>query len=298
MSRKLNVALLNSGHFHAGMFLNIVPNLGHKITAISCEDKKKLEEQAKAFEARPYADYKELLEDKSDIDFAICCGVHAEAADMLDMLVEKGIPFCTEKPITDNIDRMRRIVKNARNRQLFSDVVLPLRFSPIILAFEEFRKKNHTGEIAHCYFRNMAGSIDRYRKWGCAWMLEKARALGGPFMNEGAHYIDLFRYLTGEEIKSVQAGMNNGIYHESIDDNFSAILETHSGKRAVIEICYGYPTNNNWRDLAVVINTENYLFVLIDQENPRAFKLEAKSRKDCSSEIIDLRACEQNVYEV
>ncbi|MBU0715795.1 MAG: Gfo/Idh/MocA family oxidoreductase, partial [Verrucomicrobia bacterium] len=298
MSRKLNVALLNSGHFHAGMFLNIVPNLGHKITAISCEDKKKLEEQAKAFEARPYADYKELLENESDIDFAICCGVHAEAADMLDMLVEKGIPFCTEKPITDNIDRMRRIVKNARNRQLFSDVVLPLRFSPIILAFEEFRKKNHTGEIAHCYFRNMAGSIDRYRKWGCAWMLEKARALGGPFMNEGAHYIDLFRYLTGEEIKSVQAGMNNGIYHESIDDNFSAILETHSGKRAVIEICYGYPTNNNWRDLAVVINTENYLFVLIDQENPRAFKLEAKSRKDCSSEIIDLRACEQNVYEV
>lgn len=298
MSRRLNIIVLNSGHFHAGMFLNRIVKFGHKITAISCKDETKLEEQAKTFDAKAYTDYKELLEKEKYIDFAICCGIHDEAVNMLDMIIEKEIPFCTEKPITDDIDEMKNIVKKVQDRKLFSDVALPLRFSPIVLAFEEFRKKNNVGEIVHCYFRNMAGPIERYRNWGCDWMLEKAKAFGGPFMNEGSHYIDLFRHLTGEEIKSVQAGMNSGIYHESIDDNFSAILETYSGKRAVIEICYGYPTNSNWRDLAVVINTENYLFTLNDHENPRIFKLEVRSRKDNSLETIDLLTYEQNVYTV
>lgn len=297
MSNKLkNIVLLNSGHFHAEMFFKRISKTGYKVTAISCEDKVKLEEQARTHEARAYSDWRKLLDEEKDIDFAVCCGIHDELADMLESLIEKNIPFCTEKPVTDNIDRMKKIVERVNSKKLFTDVALPLRFSPIILAFKEFSEKNDIGEIVHCYFRNMAGGIDRYRNWGCSWMLEKERAFGGPFMNEGSHYIDLFRYLTGEEVDRVQAAMNNGIYHGSIDDNFSTILETASGKRAVIEICYGYPTANNWRDLAAVINTEKYLFTLYDQENPRVFKLEVRSRIDGSVETIDLLAYNQDVY--
>jgi len=297
MSHKLNnIVLLNSRHFHAEMFFKRIAKAGYAVTAISCEDKAKLDEQSKAYGARPYSDWKKLLDDEKNIDFAICCGSHDELAGMLELLIEKNIPFCTEKPITDNIDRMKTIVEKVNGKKLFTDVALPLRFSPIIKAYEDFRKKNDTGKIVHCYFRNMAGGIERYRNWGCSWMLEKEKALGGPFMNEGSHYIDLFRHLTGEDIKSVQAAMNNGIYHGSIDDNFSSILETESGKRAVVEICYGYPTANNWRDMAAVINTENHLFTLFDQENPRVFKFEVRSRKDGSVETIDLLAYNQDVY--
>jgi predicted dehydrogenase len=280
------------------MLLDIISKMRHEITAVSCDDEISLRGSEKAFGAKGYTDHKDLLANEPDIDFAVCCGAHDEEAGMIEELIERGIPFCAEKPITDNADRMLSLVRKIREKKLFSDIILPLRFSPLTLAFQKFREKNHTGEIIHCYFRNMAGGVERYKNWGCGWMLDKSRALGGAFMNEGAHYIDLFRYLTGEEVTAVQAGMSNGVYGGDVDDNLSAILETGSGKRAVIEICYGYPTNSNWRDLAAVINTKKYLFTLIDQETPRVFKLEVRARDTGSAEIIDLLGYEQNVYKV
>jgi len=297
MDKELKIAFIEVGHYHAGMYLNFIKKTKHKIIAVSDKNKEIAQKIAKEFTCHFYSDYHKLLK-KEDIDFVFSFGRHCEMPEIIDSILERGIPLCTEKPITNNAGIMKKLSEKANKKGLFTDVVLPLRFSPIILAIKEFSEKNNIGEIVHCYFRNMAGPIQRYIDWRNKWLLDKKIALGGSFINEGPHYIDLFRYLTKEETKFVYAGMNNCIYGKSIEDNSSVILETASGKRGVIEICYGYPTDRNWRDFACVINTTNYLFTLIDIEKPRIFKLEIRCRKNNKVEITNLLKYNQDVYNV
>lgn len=297
MNKKMKIAFIEVGHFHSGIFTGYIKNTPHEIVAISDRDKDIAKEKGKALNCRVYTDYRKLLKDE-EIDFVFSFGRHNEMAEIIDSILERGIPLCTEKPITDNLQVMIKLANKAKEKNLFTDVALPLRFSPVILAINKLKTKVDIGEVIHCYFRNMAGPIQRYIDWNNSWMIEKEFALGGPFMNEGSHYIDLFRYLAGEEVSSVYACMNNRIYGKSIDDNFSTVLETSSGKRGIIEICYGYPTDKNWRDFACVINTTDYLFTVIDREEPREFKLEIRCRKDNSVKIVDLMNYEQKVYHI
>lgn len=294
--RQLKIGFIEVGHFHSRMFTGYIHTSSpHKIVAISDKDKDVARRESDALGCPAYTDYRELLE-KEEPDFIFSFGRHNEMAEILDVVLDKEIPVCTEKPVTGRSRTMMELNNKAKRKGLFTDVALPLRFSPVILALNEWRAAHDIGEIIHCYFRNMAGSIQRYIDWGNDWMLEKKSALGGPFMNEGAHYIDLFRHLTGEEVKWVCAGMNNHIYGKDIEDNFSAIMETATGKRCVIEICYGFPTAVNWRDFACVINTTKYLFTLIDRESPREFRLEVRSRSGNAIEELNLLKYNQNCY--
>lgn len=297
MARKLRIAFAGARHFHAMMFLNAVKNLPHEITAIADEDTSFVEEKSAVFGCRSYTDYRVML-DSEEPDFVFSFGKHRDMAGMLKEILARNIPVCTEKPITDDPQIMRALAETAKKKGIYTDVALPLRFSPILLVINAFREKHDIGKVVHCYFRNMAGPVQRYIDWGNAWMIDKEQALGGSFMNEGAHYIDLFMQIAGQSIVYSEGFTTNRIYCGSIDDNSTVIMETADGTRCVIEICYGYPTSTNWRDLACVVNTENYLFTLIDRENPREFALEIRSRRDNGIETVDLLPYEQKVYRV
>ena len=234
----MRVGLIEVGHWHAGIYIKTLKEKGLEIVAMSDRDINSAKDKGSKLRCKYYNDYRELIR-KEKLDFVFSFGRHFEMAEIIETVLDKEISICTEKPITNKSKVMKKLASKALERKLFTDVMLPLRFSPFILAMEEFKKREDIGEIIHCYFRNMAGPIQRYIDWGNSWMIEKEYALGGSFMNEGPHYIDLFRYLTGEDVTSVYADMNNSIYGRNIEDNFSCILETGSRKRAVIEICYG-----------------------------------------------------------
>lgn len=296
MRKGLRIAFVEAGHFHAGMFLDAVAGSEHSIAGVSdASDGAFLERAAAKYKCPSYSDYRVML-DRERPDFVFSFGRHSEMAGLVKDILLRGIPVCTEKPVCDDPAKMRELASLANDGGVFTDVALPLRFSPILAAFNAFNAGHDVGKVVHCYFRNMAGPVRRYVDWGNAWMLDKAQALGGPFMNEGAHYIDLFFQLAGGPASSVKGFMDNGIYGGSIDDNTTVVMGNGSGARCVIEICYGFPTAKNWRDLACVINTENYLFTLLDRESPRESALEIRSRKDGFVELVDLLAMPQNVY--
>ncbi|MCE5322642.1 Gfo/Idh/MocA family oxidoreductase [bacterium] len=297
MAERLKIAFAGARHFHAMMFLNTIKKMPHEIVAIADVDTAFIEEKSAAFGCRGYNDYKVML-DTEKPDFVFSFGKHRDMAGILKEILARNIPVCTEKPITDDPDTMRSLAETAKKNGIYTDVALPLRFSPILLTINAFREKHDIGKVVHCYFRNMAGPVQRYVDWGNAWMIDKELALGGPFMNEGAHYIDLFLQIAGQPITSSIGFTTNHIYGGSIDDNTTVVMNTADGTRCVIEICYGYPTSNNWRDLACVVNTENYLFTLLDREEPREFALEIRSRIDNHVETVDLLPYEQRVYRV
>ena len=94
------------------------------------------------------------------------------------------------------------------------------------------------GDWVTLKFKYITGSPERYRKWGCKWMLEREKSGGGCTINLAVHYIDLFQYLTKEGIKEVRGFLSNKMFREEIEDYSLLLLKSDKGTLGEIESGY------------------------------------------------------------
>jgi predicted dehydrogenase len=72
-------------------------------------------------------------------------------------------------------------------------------------------------------------------------LVEKAAAGGGPMHNLGVHWIDLFRWLLGDEVESA-TGMVSHVQHNlEVEDNSFGTIRFHGGATATLDISYSVP---------------------------------------------------------
>jgi predicted dehydrogenase len=85
-------------------------------------------------------------------------------------------------------------------------------------------------------------------------MLERARSGGGPMVNLGVHWIDLFRWMLGEEVVEV-SGRNVKVNRAfDIEDNSFAHLRFAGGAIAALDISYTVPDSfPHGRDLYLAV---------------------------------------------
>ena len=74
-------------------------------------------------------------------------------------------------------------------------------------------------------------------------MLERELAGGGPLINLGVHFIDLFCFLAQEEIVSVSAVSSSEINGLSIEDVISMRMVTKQNRICTIECGYIFPSD-------------------------------------------------------
>lgn len=100
-----------------------------------------------------------------------------------------------------------------------------------------------------------AGGAWRYIRDNAPWML-KAEQAGGPMLNLGVHWIDLFHWWTGLEVAAVQGRATNfgGEPERTIEDCAYAVLEYGNGATGLLDISYSAPRSfPQGRDLFVSI---------------------------------------------
>ena len=69
--------------------------------------------------------------------------------------------------------------------------------------FKRLIETGALGRIVALEGRCAAGRLQRYLDGHAAWMLDPAQSGGGPMLNLGVHWIDLFRWMLGEEVEGV-----------------------------------------------------------------------------------------------
>jgi predicted dehydrogenase len=111
-----------------------------------------------------------------------------------------------------------------------------------------------TGRLVGCEGRCAAGSLSRYTEAHAGWMLEKARSGGGPMLNLGVHWIDLYRWLLADEVVEV-IGKNIHISPQyDIEDNSFALLTFSRGTVLALDISYTVPESYPFgRDLYLAL---------------------------------------------
>lgn len=250
MMRK--VVIVESTHWHAPLYYGALHERS-EIEVVGVSDSAQLtgEDVARKFGCRAYASTQEML-DRQQPDFAFVFGRHVDMPALAVALIDRRIPFAMEKPCGICTADVVTLRQQAEAAGLYVAVPLIFRLSDTLATLRQAG-----GALEQGSFRFIAGPPDRYLRVGVPWMLNPKLAGGGPLINLGVHFIDLFALLADEPIVSVSANSSSRTNSLPIEDVISVRLLTGSGRMGTIECGYLFPSDAGMqRDFEFACRTE------------------------------------------
>jgi predicted dehydrogenase len=183
-----------------------------------------------------YTDVETLLADP-DLFFVIAALRNDISPDIFIRALEAGKHVMAEKPIGRAATDTARVVATAERAGLKLGVCYQNRWLPLIRDMRAFVRQGLVGPLMSVEIRLLTTQVQfRNPK---LWLFSKAQAGGGILSWLGCHYIDLMRYVTGDEIVSVsaQVATRSG---EDIDVEDVAALALRFRSGAVGSLHAGY----------------------------------------------------------
>jgi predicted dehydrogenase len=233
----MRIAIVESTHWHMPLYLDALeaPNL--RVVGVTDSAQKTGPALAKRFGCEVYADLDDLLA-KQIVDFAFVFGRHIDMPALADKMIARGIPFAIEKPCGTRAADIDRLISRAEEKNLYVAVPLIFRLSDTL---DIVGRRKTPPDFAN--FRFMAGPPSRYIAAETPWMLERELAGGGPLINLGVHFIDLFWVLAQDELVSVSAVSSSAINGLSIEDVISVQMVTSRNQICTLECGYIFPSD-------------------------------------------------------
>jgi predicted dehydrogenase len=233
----MKIAIIESTHWHVPLYLDALEAPGLRVVGLTDSAQQTGSALAKRFGCEVYRDLDGLL-DTQDVDFAFVFGRHIDMPVLAGKLIARGIPFAIEKPCGIRSIDVERLVVSAEAKNLYIAVPMFFRMSDTLDIVGHSKSRPDFAS-----FRFMAGPPSRYEAAGVPWMLQRELAGGGPLINVGVHFIDLFCVLAQEDIASVSAVSSSAINGLSIEDFISVQMVTKGNRVCTIECGYIFPSD-------------------------------------------------------
>ena len=182
-----------------------------------------------------FTDYGAMLE-ATRPDFVVALGQHSRMARTAHFLLDHGYPFLMEKPMGVNAAEVEGVADKAARTGAFVAVPLPQRYQPFVARARRMLAEGRFGPLSHLYFRLNRPTSARYPAWHSPWMLDPALAGGGCLRNLGAHLLDLFLQLTGEDARVVAAQLSARAHGQPVEDYATVLLRSESGVLGTVEV--------------------------------------------------------------
>lgn len=236
----MRIALIEAGHWHAPLYLDGLRGDGIEVVAVSDRQGGAGRQIAERFEARFHESWRELIR-AEDVDFAFAFGRPVEMPEIGEALVRAGIAFALEKPCGVDVAGVGRLARVAGEAGHFVAVPYLYRIGPLREVLAGLAG-GLPGRFHHMSFRFIGGPPARYLENGCEWMLDPSQSGGGPLMNLGGHFVDLFHLLTGTRAEVACAVTGDGAYRAGIEDHAVVTLRGAGGAVGVVEAGYTFPS--------------------------------------------------------
>ena len=217
----MKVALLGLSPPHAGSLLTTLENLA-AVTQICLWDsdpavvaKPDLPASRKAL--APTGDLDAVLGQR-DLVFAVVCVRNDQLAALSLRVVTAGKHLIAEKPAGLTSAEITGVQLAANRAGVVASVLYPRRFHPCAAAARKLAQSGSLGTMltAECRFLTTQVKFRRPE----SWLFQRRHAGGGILLWLGCHCLDLFHYITGDEITEL-----------------AAVLTTRSGEAIDVEDC-------------------------------------------------------------
>lgn len=197
-------------------------------------------ERAKAFaeevNGTAYTDYKEML-DKTSPDAVFICIPPYCHGDIEHELIERGIPFFVEKPLSVDIEQAKEIEKRVREKNLITAVGFQCRYDALAEHIKKYASENPIPFIDCTRFSSIPST---------PWWITKSLS-GGQITEQTIHQLDYIRYTVGEPetvFTMASRGYNTGIENYDTDDLTVTVVRFKNGTLATIATgCYAKSGN-------------------------------------------------------
>lgn len=194
---------------------------GVKLVAVADTDPGRAEQAAARYGARPYTDYRRMLErERPDaLSVAVPTALHEQVG--LDAL-EAGAHVLIEKPLAAAPEGARRLIDRAREtgRQLMVGHVV--RFNPAMQALKQKLAAGELGRVFQIFCRRIGPFPARIRDVGVV-------------IDLAPHDLDIMRFLLGSEPIRIYAETEQRIHTEH-EDLLWGILRFPEGVVGVLEL--------------------------------------------------------------
>ena len=204
MKRK-NLAIIGFGARGGiyGQFAQKNPNKFNLVAVAETDDYRRNVAE-KDFGAKPYVDYKEMLDAGHELDLVAVCTQDAQHKEHALYALEKGYDLLLEKPISNDKNECIEIYEKAKacNRKVF--VCHVLRYTPFYSLIKEIIDSGELGEIINVHASENIG----YYHFAHSYVRGPWRnsATSSPIiLAKCCHDMDIVRYLIGEKCVSVNS---------------------------------------------------------------------------------------------
>jgi predicted dehydrogenase len=219
------------------------------IPAIQAEPRSRLyglvtRDPAKAapYKTRAWTTLDEALSDPAVQAVYVATPVFLHARQTIQAL-RAGKHVLCEKPMAMNEDEARLMVQTAEESGRTLGVAYYRRSYPKVQRAKQLLAAGAIGKpvlaalTSHGWFDGKAldGKEADGRDSDRSWLVDPARAGGGPLYDVASHRIDVLNFLFGEP-QRVSAHLSNAIHHYAVEDNATIMIEYAGGVRGVVDV--------------------------------------------------------------
>ncbi len=200
----MDIVFLGVRHWHTQLYLDPVLTMSDmRIVGVSDPDSEAACATGAKAKCKYWTDFREMCA-ATRPDFAFILGRHSDMAEMVRFLIESGIPFAVEKPAAASAQELVQLADAARAKGVFASVAFVLRNSEMLAVMREALQDD---QVLYASFQFIGGLASRYQTNG-PWMLKRATAAGGGFLNLGIHFVDLYAALVEDQPVTLEFGVH------------------------------------------------------------------------------------------
>ncbi len=200
---------------------------------------------------RSYGSYHELFERESKrddrVDFVSIVTPNDTHYPIAKMALEYGFHVVLDKPATHTSEQALELTDLAERQGLVCCVTYNYTGYPMVRQARAMIESGELGNVRKVYAEYhqgwLANDLEASGQKQAAWRVDPKRAgLGGALGDIGTHAENLIAFVTGLEIRSLQAELNSFVPGRALDDDASVMMRFANGAHGVLtasQICIG-----------------------------------------------------------
>ncbi|MGD0760429.1 MAG: Gfo/Idh/MocA family oxidoreductase, partial [Candidatus Sulfotelmatobacter sp.] len=146
---------------------------------------------------------------------------------------QAGMHVLCEKPLAMNLAEARLMLQASQDAGKTFGVAYYRRFYPKVRRAKQLLEAGAIGKpvLAELTCHSWLDGTESERNW----LIDPAKAGGGPLYDIASHRIDVLNYLFGEPLR-VCGHLSNAVQHYAVEDNATVMIDYASGVRGIVDV--------------------------------------------------------------
>ena len=240
----INVGVIGLGKMGMLHLMNCLKLEDVNVVAVADPSKKALKKAKSVGIKNLYADYNDLLKRSSDIDTVVISLPNFLHLETIQLALEAGLNVFTEKPMANNVEECRQIVKLVEKSGRKFMVGHCMRFVDAVKSMKEDLDKGSIGSLEVSTIEEIVNgpfAHGRIPSPVSNWWFDPEKSGGGALIDIGYHMIDLFRFFAGDA--GVIFSRLDYKFNLPVEDGAIVILRSASSAKGIINVGWYQKTN-------------------------------------------------------